>query len=391
MIISTDQAHKILIVSDDLTGACDAASPFCEHGFRVKVLVDPVKSFQTRDLIEADVISINTNSRRYGPEKAAKFVSECLWKFDLNDFRYIVKKIDSTLRGSLVSEVRAVMDTFAIKEAYVAPAFPDQSRVVRDGQVFVDGISLDKTEYANDAISPASKSNLNQMFQLEQYQQSTIRVFDSETNEDLDTVVEEYLHNVNTCLLVGSSGVTRRLALGLSKRTHIDRLGDICQSILYVVGSRSQRSLDQVEAIKELYPDSIYLASNGLADAALTSNKDVSVILVTQDPQLIERPGIVAARLAKTVMKQICQVDPDVIVLTGGDTALACLREIDASILEICGDFVPGLPVLRLNLNGKDRMLVTKAGGFGERGLFVDILEEMKGHGGLLGRHDHAQ
>ena len=47
MIISTDQAHKILIVSDDLTGACDAASPFCEHGFRVKVLVDPVKSFQT--------------------------------------------------------------------------------------------------------------------------------------------------------------------------------------------------------------------------------------------------------------------------------------------------------------------------------------------------------
>lgn len=40
-----DRVYKILIIADDLTGALDAASPFCEHGFRVKVLVDSAKPF----------------------------------------------------------------------------------------------------------------------------------------------------------------------------------------------------------------------------------------------------------------------------------------------------------------------------------------------------------
>jgi uncharacterized protein YgbK (DUF1537 family) len=383
--------YKILIIADDLTGALDAASPFCKYGFRVKALVDSVKPFQMRDLIDADVISINTNSRQCSPDKAAERVDECLAKFDLNSFRFILKKIDSTLRGNVFTEARAVMDTFAIKEAFVAPAFPDQSRVIRDGQVFVDGIPLDKTEYANDAISPASESNLNAIFQVEQDQQSTFRIFDAETNGDLDNVVSEYLQNVNKCLLVGSSGITRRLARGLSKRGDIANLSTTCQSVLYIVGSRSQRSLDQVDAIKEDYPESIYLAYNGLVDALEKPRRNVCVILATQDPKLIESPSVVAARLARTVMKQISKVDPDLIVLTGGDTALAFLREINTSILEICGEFVPGLPILRLNLNGKESLLVTKAGGFGECGLFVDILKEIKERRGLLVRQEPVQ
>ena len=204
-------------------------------------------------------------------------------------------------------------------------------------------------------------------------------------------MVSEYLQNVNKCLLVGSSGITRRLARGLSKRGDIANLGITCQSVLYVVGSRSQRSLDQVDAVKEGYPESIYLASNGLVDALEKPRRNVSVIVATQDPKLIEPPSIVAARLARTVMKQISKVDPDLIVLTGGDTALACLREINISLLEICGEFVPGLPILRLNLNGKESLLVTKAGGFGECGLFVDILKEIKERRGLLGRQEPVQ
>lgn len=386
-----DQAYKILIIADDLTGALDAASPFCEYGFRVKALVDSVKPFQMRDLNDADVISISTNSRQCSPDKAAELVDECLAKFDLNSFRFIVKKIDSTLRGNIFTEVRTVMDTFAIKKAFVAPAFPDQSRVIRDGQVFVDGIPLGKTEYANDAISPASKSNLNAIFQVEQDRQSSIRIFDAETNDDLDNVVSEYLHNVNKCLLVGSSGITRRLARALSKSGDMVSLDITCQSVLYVVGSRSQRSLDQVHAVKEDYPESIYLANNGLVDTLEKPRKNVSVIVATQDPKLIEPPSVVAARLARTVVKQISKVDPDLIVLTGGDTALACLRKLNISILEICGEFVPGLPILRVNLKGKESLLVTKAGGFGERGLFVDILKEIKERRGLLGRQEPVQ
>src|SRR5690606_42049218 len=51
----------------------------------------------------------------------------------------IYKKIDSTMRGNVGTEVEAVMDVFGLRLAVICPAFPANRRVVAGGYLLVDG------------------------------------------------------------------------------------------------------------------------------------------------------------------------------------------------------------------------------------------------------------
>ena len=62
------------------------------------------------------------------------------------------------------------------------------------------------------------------------------------------------------------------------------------------------------------------------------------------------------------------------IVVTGGDTAIALLEASGSSVIEVCGNLMPGIPYSALQWNGRPVYLVTKAGGFGEKDTMVKIV-----------------
>src|SRR5262249_56779545 len=73
-----------------------------------------------------------------------------------------------------------------------------------------------------------------------------------------------------------------------------------------------------------------------------------------------------AARLAAAVSTVLAEVVPALLVLTGGDTALAVLRALGAPRLELVGAPASGLALGRIILDGRPPLTVlTKAGGFG--------------------------
>ncbi|MDA0238161.1 MAG: hypothetical protein O3B03_06570, partial [Proteobacteria bacterium] len=383
---------EILIVADDLTGALDAAGPFCERGFRVKTIVDATLPFAWCDLLEADVVALNTNSRHLSAKKATEAIEDSLGQLDLSDFKYVIKKIDSTLRGNVVSETLAVMDYCAMKEAYVAPAFPEQLRTVTAGQVYIDGVALSETEFVKDQLSPAPKINILKMFDVKDRNllislnvQSSpsnggigaIKVFDAINAEDLDRVVAGYLRTEIPCLLVGSSGVTSRLACALPRRHHFLATRGSYRSFLYLVGSRSKRSLEQVAELGKRYSGSVYSAINGKLDELPLPETLVCAIVAQQDSSSVEQPDVVAERLASTAVQNLHSLDPDVVLVTGGATALAFLRELNVSILDVCGNLMAGVPMSLISVGGQKRILLTKAGGFGSPRLFVDVAEVM--------------
>lgn len=389
---SPDLSSKILIVADDLTGALDAAGPFCERGFRVKTIVDASIPYAWCDLLEADVVAVNTNSRHLSAQKAIQAINDCLGQLDLRSFQYVIKKIDSTLRGNVVSETLAVMDHCAIQEAYIAPAFPEQLRTVQAGQVYIDGVALSETEFVKDQLSPAPRINILEMFEIKDrallvslnleslhadHGRNAIRVFDAIDIADLDRVVAGFLSKEQPCLLVGSSGVTSRLAFALPRRDNPLVARDTCHSFLYLVGSRSKRSLEQVSELEKRYFGSVYSATNGQLDDLPDPEGPVCAIVAQQDSDCVEQPNVVAARLAKTSAHYLRSLDPDVILVTGGDTALAFLRELNVPILEVCGNLMAGVPMSLLSLGGQNKILLTKAGGFGSPQLFVDVAEGM--------------
>ena len=68
-----------------------------------------------------------------------------------------------------------------------------------------------------------------------------------------------------------------------------------------------------------------------------------------------------------------------VVVVTGGDTAMALLIEAGSSVIEVCGNLMPGIPYSQFEWKGRRLHLVTKAGGFGTRDTFVDIVRCFRG------------
>ena len=80
----------------------------------------------------------------------------------------------------------------------------------------------------------------------------------------------------------------------------------------------------------------------------------------------------VAGRLAVAARAVLFETTPSLVVLSGGETALAVLRAVGAHHLEIDGAPASGLALGRLIVDGRPPLpVLTKAGGFGPPGLFA--------------------
>ena len=83
-----------------------------------------------------------------------------------------------------------------------------------------------------------------------------------------------------------------------------------------------------------------------------------------------------ASRLAVLAARMLTESQPDLIAVTGGDTAVAFLRAVSAKRLELSGAPASGLALGEAVVDSTRRLpLLTKAGGFGPPDLFLSLLE----------------
>ena len=68
--------------------------------------------------------------------------------------RWVYKKVDSVLRGQVVAELEAMMPQLGLKRALLVPANPALGRTISDGEYFIHGRPIHKTEFARDAEHP---------------------------------------------------------------------------------------------------------------------------------------------------------------------------------------------------------------------------------------------
>ncbi|MBS7626658.1 four-carbon acid sugar kinase family protein, partial [Candidatus Bathyarchaeota archaeon] len=149
---------EIGVIADDLTGANDTGVQFSKQGLRTIVLtrVESLKDMP-RDI---DVIVIDTESRALPSSLAYDRVKIAAEKLVEAEVPIIYKKIDSTLKGNVGSELDGVMDVTGIKTAIVAPAFPANKRITVGGYQLVNQVPLSKTEAAFDPVTPVRESHV---------------------------------------------------------------------------------------------------------------------------------------------------------------------------------------------------------------------------------------
>lgn len=150
------------IVADDLTGATTTGVLLARSGVRTKVYFheEAVKGgtdHQSEDLEEALVIS--TNSRASEPQKAyaaVRHATECLKE---QGCRHFQKRIDTTMRGGIGTEIDAMLDILGEDTvAVVVPAMPGSRRILVGGYSVIDGVALINTPAAKDVRTPVKEN-----------------------------------------------------------------------------------------------------------------------------------------------------------------------------------------------------------------------------------------
>ncbi|MEA3087538.1 MAG: D-threonate/D-erythronate kinase [Paraburkholderia sp.] len=396
---------SILIIADDLSGAADCAIAFAGAGRRTAVTLNA-----SRAMSAAEVIAVDTDTRRMPPAEAAQCTSAA-WLAQRGPGRRLYKKIDSTLRGNWAAEVAALQPLAGL--AIVATAFPATGRTVREGRVFVRGVPLENTETWK-LEHAAHCADLNAMVEAAGLRTAALGVevlrgdptalrnaiaalaksgaqaliVDAETDADLRALAQTTASMDEALFWVGSGGLARELA---SLSDLFDVATEAAQdallesepeqqrsAILILVGSLSAVSEQQCAMLREragvdeLIVPPVVLRAGALhlewagwqarVGAQLSAHTDLLVRIGRDDLFDPAEGAQLSAALASLVAPFFTHLSG--LIATGGETARAMLGTAGIDSLQLLSEIEPGVAVGRPH--GNPRLtVVTKAGAFG--------------------------
>ena len=411
---------RMLVLADDLTGAADCGVACAGCGLRAIVALND------RGKCDADVLAIDADTRAANPEQAAAAMARLIRERVQDEDLLVYKKIDSTLRGNVAVEVKAVLEARrAIVGgdkrivAVMAPAFPAAGRTTVNGRVLVNGVPLRETDlWRHERKSPPS--SLEEMMSEpglrtalvgiasvrgeslkavmnESAREADVLICDAETESDLRAIADASMALGSGTIWVGSAG----LAYHLPRAAHLqhesipnpDRVS--ADPILFVVGSGSSISRRQAHYL-ESWPDIVsvriphgelrageelpeWRAHRAALERAFSAGVDVLVTLGGEDVGDSAQEPLLVSALAEMLRPFAATVGA--LVATGGDTARAILRGWGISGLQIVGEVEPGLPYSIAECWQRPLPVLTKAGGFGKPETLLHCREFLRGFG----------
>jgi uncharacterized protein YgbK (DUF1537 family) len=331
---------RLAIIADDLTGAMDAAAPFAERGLAVQLVLSDAEVSPGA----SDVVAFDTNSRHLPPAKAAAAVARSIAA--LPPTTPLFKKIDSTLRGAVVDEIRAAAG--GRTAIVIAPAVPSQGRTISGGQVFVHGVRLGEAESGGEARRPPFARSLATAL-------APLPCVMPDCASDGD-LIEIARAAPADALLVGAAGLAEAVAQ--------IRFGDAVPTVppasagplLFVAGSRTAITAQQLAHLRRTRPDAAIVTPPAAPDGDA---------------------GAVARGLAEHAVARLRAIDGGALVLVGGDTARAVLDALGVRTLRVRGHVIPSIPWGEADVAGLTVIIATKAGGFGAPDALSRIAEKL--------------
>lgn len=148
----------IYVLADDFTGAAEAAAAGLQYGLRSEV-----HTTFTPDS-RAGLVALDTNSRG-GTQKEAGLRIRLLAPHLTGNT--IFKKVDSVLRGWVLTEISNLAQVLAHPRIFLIPANPSMGRVVKDGYYYIGQIPLHESDFAYDPSHPVRSSLVTEMLRSE--------------------------------------------------------------------------------------------------------------------------------------------------------------------------------------------------------------------------------
>jgi D-threonate/D-erythronate kinase len=367
---------RILALADDATGALEVGAQFARETGPVPVWFG-VEPPDLEMFAGSQCLVIDTETRHLTPQEASARVR----RFARPDFAAVYKKTDSTLRGNIAAEFRALLEAWPERPLVYVPAYPDLGRTVVSGELLVDGRPLVESAFARDPLNPATDGRIAVLLQdcgvpvtlVPQPAQLAaalasggILVCDGSRNEDLRAVADVLRASPVQALAAGPGAFALHWVRALAPRVSSESARPCVGRCLVVNGSRHPSSREQVRwALDQGWQVIVW---RGM-DTPLEGSGHWTVI--TTDIQPLDDPAVVARALGRSVRQALEAAAFDTLVVFGGDTTHAILAALKIEVVMACEELLPGVPLSRAG----DVTMITKAGGFGR----ADLLGAIRG------------
>ena len=384
---------KVLAIADDTTGALEVGAQFAMAG--VRSLVSTANAL----LAGTCALVLNTETRQVAPEGAGRRVARLAGAARDAGIRYLYKKTDSTLRGNIASELQALLNVFPERFLVYVPAYPKMGRVVKGGELYVDGLPLARTGSAKDPAQTSREGSIPSLLargsrapvllatasgQLESLLRDaapgSIVVCDGTTEEDLEAAAAAVALSGRDCLVAGTGGFSGHWIRRLPVERGFARRRPNIKRCLVVSGSRHPASREQVQQASDSRIAGICLGENPDTDTATGSA--VAAALAAREWALLRTPGTgppgVSERLGAITGRVLASQPVDGRIIFGGSTAFSVLRALSVKVVQPLGELLAGVAVSVACYRSRDLVLITKAGGFGDAGSLVSILEHLE-------------
>ena len=383
--------QKYIVIADDLTGSNATCSLFKKIGLKAASIL----KLQGDINYDVDVISYSTASRGLDKEEAYKKVSEAIKILKNKDVLVYNKRIDSTLRGNIGTEINAMLDNLEDDRiAIVIPSYPDSGRIVVNKTMLVNGVLLENSDAGKDPKTPIKTSCVESLIQKgikysstyftlsdieqpieeivkkiqEAIKKSRVLIFDAVNNEDIIKISKAIIHSDINIITVDPGPFTLYYSKELQKKNHLEK------KILMVIGSVTPTTKKQIEYI--LQEEDIFLVKMKIEDffEKESCSKEIErvisfikkgiasydLFLVTTSPIGDEKKAdlqklaenlnttveeiskIIANTLTETVVKILKETQKfEGIYSSGGDITIALLEKLKAIGVEIREEVIP--------------------------------------------------
>ena len=396
---------KYLIIADDLTGSNDTGVQMRKRGIPVDVILFPENKKTDRSIV------LDTESRNLSPDEAYQKVKDLTKKvLENNDFDIVYKKVDSTLRGNIAIEIKAICEIYKPSKVVFAPSYPKIGRTTQNKIHRLSGTPLMETEMAEDPLSPIKTDNIVELLKSEftepiihhdnkSFNENNnilsggkFHTFDIATSSDILKLANLLINSNEKILYVGSAGLAEGIFENLYRAPPIlSVIGSISEVSLKQMNYAEKNEVQVIQVNKEsIFNEESYVNYVKEITELLENNNDViltasrtrkdyeeTIQYAKKEKNLntVESSTFVKNCLSTITKEVLKSTKISGLFLTGGDTAIAVIEKLGGTGCAIQSEILTG--IIHSTLIGGEYHglnLITKAGAFGkEEDLFFCI------------------
>ncbi|MGD9509230.1 MAG: four-carbon acid sugar kinase family protein [Geminicoccaceae bacterium] len=352
------------LLADDLTGALDSAAAFAAPTAPVPIRWEPVAA-------DAGSLALDSGTREASADAARDRVRRLAAMLRGREIDVAFKKIDSLLRGNEAVEIDTLLRELAPTHSILAPAFPAQGRVTRDGRQLhcvADGrwqpVSTDLVRELSALGHRVHRARPGDPLP------SGLSVWDAESDEGLDAIVA-VADGGQRPLWIGSGGLAAALARCFGRVYRIAT--PLPCPILGLFGSDHPVMREQLADVADRHETLGHAADTQRIAGRLRGE---GVLMLSVAVATGSTRDAAARRIAGTFAALVRRLDPPgTLVASGGETLRGLCRALEATQLDAVGEVMPGIPCAILRGGRWDgTVVVSKSGAFGARDLLRRLL-----------------